>query len=223
MLKKGIFKPTGTSQILKNEALKFSKNVNKILDLGCGSGLIGISILEKYPDKSLYFSDISKYATNKTKLELKKKMLIAKKVLTGSNLEPWKSEKFDLIVCDVAAVSTELNNISEWYQNDVPNNSGIDGTLNIVNVIKNASIHLNPNGKVLFTIISLSNHKKIIENLKKNFKKIRLVKSQHWPFPKSFYKNIKKLNSLKKKRLIDFGEVAGSFFYFDTYIYLAYI
>lgn len=220
--KKGVFKPTGTSQLLYKETLKIVKDCNKVLDLGCGSGLIGISILEKFPKKKVYFSDVSKAAIEFTTNELKKKSLICAEIKVGSGLVPWEKYLFDLIICDVAAVSSKLDTIAEWYKNDVPNNAGEDGTENIINVIKKSNFNLNDNGKILFTVISLSNHNKILDKINSHFKKVDLVKKQPWPFPKEFYSHLKLLKKLKEKKLIDYTELLENVFYFDTYIYLAY-
>ena len=47
--KKGVFYPTATTQFLLNAFFKFEKNLKnkKILDLGCGSGIITILISKK--------------------------------------------------------------------------------------------------------------------------------------------------------------------------------
>ena len=78
MLKKkeeGIFKPTGTSNLLLDEALKYSKNQKKILDLGCGSGMLGLGISKKY-NKKVFLSDIS---ANAVKLAISKSKKLKKK------------------------------------------------------------------------------------------------------------------------------------------------
>lgn len=220
--KKGVFQPTGTSKILVAEALKYSNNHNKILDLGCGTGIVGISILEKYPNKNVFFSDVSSNAIEYTKDKLKKNSLQASELKVGSGLNPWKNYKFDLIICDVAAVSSKLDEISHWYDNEVPNDSGKEGVNNIIDVILTCKEHLYEKGKILFTVISLSNHKKILKNIRSKFKNVDLIKKQHWPFTDEFYKNIDLLQDLKKKNYIDFSQVTDEIFYFDTYIYLAY-
>jgi len=41
---KSVFTPTGTSNLLIQVSKKVIKSKGKILDLGCGSGIIGISL-----------------------------------------------------------------------------------------------------------------------------------------------------------------------------------
>lgn len=219
--KSGVFEPTGTSKILLTEALKKSRGKKNILDLGCGSGFIGISILERYKSKNLYFSDISKNAVLETLKNLKKKNLSAKELKIGSNLDCWKNYKFDLIICDVAAVSTKLEGISDWYSNNVPNDSGIDGTKNLINVIKKSKKFLTSDGSIIFTVISLSNIKKIEKGIYTYFNNVKILKSQKWPFPNKFYKKIEELIKYKKKNLINFNEIIKGFYYFETVIYIA--
>ena len=219
--KSGVFEPTGTSKILLTEALKKSRGKKNILDLGCGSGFIGISILERYKSKNLYFSDISKNAVLETLKNLKKKNLSAKELKIGSNLDCWKNYKFDLIICDVAAVSTKLEGISDWYSNNVPNDSGIDGTKNLINVIKKSKKFLTSDGSIILTVISLSNIKKIEKGIYTYFNNVKILKSQKWPFPNKFYKKIEELIKYKKKNLINFNEIIKGFYYFETVIYIA--
>ena len=64
-----VFKPTGTSKMLFESAVKQIKKVSKILDLGCGSGYVGLSIAKNTKVKNkYYFSDISIESAKLTKI-----------------------------------------------------------------------------------------------------------------------------------------------------------
>ena len=217
LIKKKVFVPTGTSELLINACEKIIKTKKKILDLGCGSGVVGISIAKRLKTKQkIYFSDISKEACQNTKLNCDK-MKINHVIKQGSLLSPWEGSIFDYIVSDVAAVAEDVSKISPWYKGCI-NNSGYDGTKHILNIIANVKGYLSKNGKFIFPIISLSNEKKILAECKKNFKKIKMIKNQIFPLPKSMTKKIKFLDSLKKKGVISFDEKFG-IIVFKTTVY----
>ena len=66
-INKKVFVPTGTSQVLIKAAKKVIKHKKKILDLGCGSGIVGITLAKHLNLKSkIFFSDISKHACKNT-------------------------------------------------------------------------------------------------------------------------------------------------------------
>ncbi len=56
-INKKVFIPTGTSEILIEAAKKIIRPKKKILDLGCGSGIVGISIAKflKKKYKNIFF------------------------------------------------------------------------------------------------------------------------------------------------------------------------
>ena len=87
---RNVFKPTGTSQLLVNSAKKIIKAKKKILDLGCGSGIIGINLSRCLNLKfKIYFSDISKSVCLNT-LQNCKKFKIKNEIKQGSIFKPWR-------------------------------------------------------------------------------------------------------------------------------------
>lgn len=48
------------------------KNGSRVLDIGCGYGVVGICLLKRFPDINMVFSDINKRALFLTKKNLKK-------------------------------------------------------------------------------------------------------------------------------------------------------
>ena len=219
LVQKNVFTPTGTSDLLIDASSKIVRPKKKILDLGCGNGIIGISISKILSKKTkIFFSDISKAACRNT-LSNCKRFGVSYEIKIGNALSPWKNHKFDYIISDIAAIADEVANIPPWYKNCV-NNAGADGTKNVIEFLKNANSHLNKNGVIIFPIISLSKKKKIISILKKKFKKIKMIKSKEWPLPKSMHKNINLLNRLKKKKVIYFESKYG-IFTFSTEIFYA--
>ena len=214
-----VFTPTGTSDLLIKASIKIIRQKKKILDLGCGCGVVGISIAKNLRIKNkIYFSDISKQACKNTFVNCKNNR-IKFDIREGSLLNPWKDSKFDYIVSDVAAIAADISKISPWYKN-CENNSGYDGTDHIINIIINSKRYLNKNGKLIFPIISLSNERKILKNLKQNFDNIKVVNSQIWPMPASISKKKLLLNKLKKKKIISFDSKLG-LLTFKTVIYCA--
>ncbi len=219
---KKVFHPTGTSKILIEASIKKikKKNINKkILDIGCGSGIVGINVAKKLKIKSkIYFSDVSEAAIKNTLYNCKQ-FKVNSEIRCGDNLTPWKNDKFDYIISDIAAVAKDISTKSLWYKN-CENNSGYDGTKHVIQLIKDAKKNLYKSGMLIFPIISLSNQKKILYNLKKNFKNYKRIYSQVWPMPKELSKNKKLLNDLKKQGTIDFDNIMG-LLTFKTDIYCA--
>ena len=117
----------------------------------------------------------------------------------------------------MAAIAKDVSVISPWYKGCI-NDSGYDGTKHIINIISNSKKYLKKNGRFIFPIISLSNEKKILNACKKNYKKIKEIKTKIFPLPKSMLKNMKVLIKLKKKGVIFFQEKFG-IIVFKTTVY----
>ena len=59
--KKNTFIPTGTSDLIIESVIKNLKIKGKVLDLGAGSGYVGLKLLNVFKDKfNLFASDIEK-------------------------------------------------------------------------------------------------------------------------------------------------------------------
>jgi release factor glutamine methyltransferase len=198
-----VFIPTSTSSILIEASFKKINQKSKILDLGCGSGIIGISLGKILKTSSkIYFSDISSQAIEDVNFNANyHKIKFSAKV--GSLFQPWKKEKFDFIINDIAAISEKIAKISNWYKN-VSCDAGLDGTLLVNKVIAQSKKYLNDDGALILPLISLSNEKKILKEIKKNYKKVKLLEYVDWPLPKNMYKYKKVLYELKNKKKINF-------------------
>jgi len=172
-----VFKPTGTSDALI-KACKPYITTGKLLDLGCGCGIVGRSLLKDGLD--VYASDISPEAT--IKVGYPDEPII---VRTGSLFEPWELWKFDFIVDDVSGVSEEVEN--PWFEG-VPCESGKDGADLVCKVIEQAPKYLTEHGKLFFPIVSLSNAKRVFHKAEQVFHKVELLSHTEFPLPKEMYK-----------------------------------
>jgi methylase of polypeptide subunit release factors len=218
-LNKNIFSPNLTTLLLIKSLKKIIKKKGKMLELGCGSGIISNYFYKNKKIKKIFASDISKTATECAIFNANK--INAKHEIKKSNLfNSWKGYKFDIIVNDISAISDKLNSISGWYDY-APNNSGSDGVKFTIKVLKEFKKYAHKNGKLIIPIIGLSNKKKIISFMKKNSIKHKILLSQDWPLPKKFYSYKTTLLKLKRKNIIDFENKFG-FLTTKTEIYCCY-
>ena len=72
-VEKKVFTPNATTGLLVESTLKTLKKKSDILDLGCGTGYVGLSVAKKTKLKNrYYFSDISKEAISLCKRNAKR-------------------------------------------------------------------------------------------------------------------------------------------------------
>jgi len=168
-----VFKENLTSQLIKENVLKIinkKKITLKILELGCGDGNISKFLIEKQrkEKKNKFFaSDISKEAISTAKKKSSKKINFK----SGNLFDPWKNEKFDMIISDVSSINIDIAKLSPWYKGVVCS-SGKDGLKNIKNILKEISKYSKKNTIFILPVISLCNVLKLNDLLKKKFKKI---------------------------------------------------
>ena len=218
---KKVFTPNATSDLLVASTIKILKKKSDILDLGCGTGFVGLTICKNSRFKNnYYFSDISSKAIALCKKNAKKNNIkIEAKI--GEILQPWKNKKFDIIVESISGIAKKVANVSPWYTNNIPCDCGEDGTLLVNKVLKESGNYLKKNGKIIFPIVSFSDKRKILKIAKKYFKKVELITSKDWPLPKSMRSKSKLLNQLQKEGIINFKTKFGLILYTSD-IYIAY-
>ena len=178
----GVFSPTDTTKILVRSVINAINSPKKILDLGCGSGVVGL-LLWKFGlvNDCLYLSDVSESAV-KNAIENCRLNNCKSVVKAGAIYEPWRGEKFDVIVDDVSGISQAVAKKSPWFEN-VPCVSGEDGTILTIEVLKKSRNHLTEKGVLFFPVISLSNCTKIKEEAEKYYTNVELVGRVDWPLP----------------------------------------
>ena len=213
-----VFAPTATSDFLISAVASNINKVEKLLDLGCGNGIVGISLSKLNKANEIYCSDISSEAVKFAQLNIKsnncKGLAIKSDIFSN-----WNGYKFDIIVDDISGISEEVAKLSDWFKN-IPCDSGFDGTLNIEKVLNESRKFLKKNGKIFFPVISLSNTNKILNIAKNNFNNIKKISHNKWFLPKDLSKNLTLLEKLKKNGCIDYCQKFGELICW-TDIYLA--
>nr|WP_245858666.1 methyltransferase [Petrotoga olearia] len=76
----------------------------KVLDMGCGYGAIGIALKKEFPDIDLYMSDINNRAVDFSKINAKNNNINAV-IKQGNLFKPWEEEYFDVIVTNPPIVA----------------------------------------------------------------------------------------------------------------------
>ncbi len=216
----GVFLPTGTTASLLKAVRKYVAKPAKVLDLGCGCGVVGIALYQLGLIKPpLYASDLSEKAIDclNENAAFYHCSVVEK---CGSLFEPWENEKFDYIVNDVSGVAMEVAKLSPWF-NNVPCQSGIDGTSLVVEVLQKAPAYLNFGGLFFFPVISFSNVGKILKVAHDNFSHIEHLVHQEWPLPTELQQHIPTLTKLFGEGHIQIEENFGMVLWF-TDVYVAY-
>tara|TARA_B100001093_G_scaffold518782_2_gene604917 strand:- start:673 stop:1518 length:846 start_codon:yes stop_codon:yes gene_type:complete len=167
----GVLIPRPDTEILIEETLKIFKNKDyaNILDIGVGSGCIILSILKEKPGfygkgidicgKSI---DLSKANAKKLKIENKVKFI-------KTNVDNFCFGKYDLIVSNPPYIkSNEIKYLEKdinCFEPKLALDGGLDGTLQILKIIKKASALLKKNGKLVIEI-AYDQRTKVIKLLK---------------------------------------------------------
>jgi len=205
---KKCFIPTGTSDFIINSCLNNFSSANNLLDLGCGIGVVGLTLYHFIKVNNLYSSDISIDAINYCKINSKDQSII-NDVRLGTLFEPWGNKKFDLIVNDISGISEDIANISPWFE-FAPCNSGTDGIKLTKKIIEQSQDHLSNNGCIVFPVISLSNHNKLLKYAKRKFKFLKKLSSNNWFLPDEMSeKHDVFLKGLRDKGVINYEEKFG--------------
>ncbi len=206
---KDVFKPNLTTQLCLQSAYEFIKQPVKLLDIGCGSGIIGLSLTKmKKVTEPLYLSDLSQKAIDVC-LENANKENIQASIKQGNLFEPWQDNKFDFIISDVAGISEDIAALSPWYEN-IPIDTGKNGTELLDFIIRQAKNYLNDNGVLLFPIVSLCKEDILLKSARESFNQVIIHKEQSWPLPSIMLKHKAILAQLKQDNIISYVESFGT-------------
>ena len=151
----GVLIPRSDTEISVEKLLEIIKNnkIHSMLEIGCGSGIVSITI-DLETDIKVLCVDISPKAIENT---------IINKKAHNSNIEIKKSdlfenvkEKFDLIYSNPPYIKTdEINNLQVEVKDFEPRlalDGGVDGLDFYREIIKKAPNYLNENGFLVFEI-----------------------------------------------------------------------
>jgi methylase of polypeptide subunit release factors len=190
-----------TNELIKAACQVIEKSRRRklnILDLGCGSGVIGIFLKKKYKSRvNVFLSDYSEFAVKLAKKN--SKLNNTSLYVVKSNLfKMWDKYKFDLIIDDISAISSYIAKKSKWYNKFIPHKSGASGLTLTKKIIDNCDKFLKKNSIILIPSISISDHKKNILMMKKKFKKVKLASVREWPAPSFLLKKNLKNKLLNK-------------------------
>jgi len=157
--------PRQDTEILTAEVVSLvnekGKKTSHVLDLGCGSGAIGLSIAKLCDNAKVTLSDISKAAVETAKKNASA-LSAGRKVsfVAGNWFEPFNKRfrrvKFDFIVSNPPYIkSRELSELQTEIKDHEPLlalDGGLDGLAYFRKIVPKAHLHLNKGGVVALEI-----------------------------------------------------------------------
>ncbi len=151
--------PRVETEVLVDKAcnvIREDYKANKILfDVGTGTGCIGLSIKNKFPELKAYLSDKSSLALSVAKANAKKNNIEAV-FLEGDLLEPYHGLKADYVFSNPPYIKNEdYVGLEETVRNFEPKTALISGESGLecyTNLEKKLPYYLNNNAKIFFEI-----------------------------------------------------------------------
>lgn len=205
----GVFVPTHTSQLLIQAARERIRAPGKLLDLGCGIGILGLTLARLgFCRPPVFFSDLSDQALATARRNAQR-MEVAAEFRQGPLFEPWTGERFDCVIADVPGISEEIARLSPWFPEGIECRTGRDGTTLVVQALEQAPSHLNEGGTLLFPILSLSRESRILEAARAHFPEVDLVCQQTWLLPEQLKNHMEKLQLLREEGAIQILQKVG--------------
>ncbi len=205
----GVFRPTHTSELCVWAAHELGKKLGKILDLGCGCGVVGIAAAKMgLTEGPVHASDISSQAADLARQNGREHQVVME-VRCGSVFEPWKGETFDCILDDVSGITEDVACLSPWFSHHIPCASGAEGVDLTVRVLEEAPAYLKKNGSLFFPVLSLSNAPKIVDKAHACFRVVKEVRAQEWALPDEMTPHLDKLREIRSEGRIFFEEKFG--------------
>lgn len=201
------FEPNLTSNLIADFLGHIDMEDKDILDLGCGCGALGLSLIKKKP-KSILLSDISSGAIDDCNLNIKnhnsglKKIKISTMVSDCFN-EISPNEKYDVIINDISGISQDIALLSPWF-NNAPCNSGSNGLGFFKKVIVEAQSFLKEGGILVSPLISLSNINDARLFLDDKLKEYKASAKKSWFLPQDM--NEKYKSTLEEQ--LDLGNIS---------------
>jgi methylase of polypeptide subunit release factors len=177
-----VFKRNLTSKILEEQSaaiISSKKSLLSVLEVGCGNGNISFNLAKNFPKNSYSASDISAEAISQARLCDTSSI----NFMVSPGIDIWLDQKFDLVICDISAISEQIARLSDWYEG-ISCRTGVDGLEIVMPIIQNVRNILNPGGIFIIPIISLCNVPLQKEVLNSVFSSIEYSKKISWPMPK---------------------------------------
>ena len=157
IVNKNVLIPRFETEELVEQVVEYTKDLNKdkikILDLGCGSGAIGLTLKSILKDSEVTLTDISKEALEIAKLNANNLNLDVTFIESDwfSNV---KLEKYDIIVSNPPYIRTD-EEIEEIVKNNEPSLAlygGVDGLDCYRKILANIKLYLNNKFLIAFEI-----------------------------------------------------------------------
>lgn len=165
MVDKEVYTPHDDSFLLAEAACWHARG--EVLDLGCGSGIAGLSAVRRCEVTKVTFADLNPIALKCAKVNAERNRLASKCEFKETRLfSAFAGQKFDTIMFNPPYLPTAPDEVTSKL--DEAWNGGPDGRRIIDPFLERVAGHLRPNGQLLFLSSSLTNTPKTVKVLRDN-------------------------------------------------------
>ena len=180
-LSDSIFIPTSTTKAICDQLDPLKAMT--VLDLGCGSGVIGI-YASLSGAKSVVGVDVMPEACRMAELNAKRNRALNISIRCGSLFDTVRDEKFDIIVSDVSGIAEQAARNSPWYPACIPSGGPLGDELALA-VVEGSRHHLKSRGRFIFPVLSLARQNRILSLARTYYgEQLTLLFEKDYPLPR---------------------------------------